>query len=123
MTVPMPRMLRQMCWALVIALPLLVLIGQHWRHAAAGHGTQGVMAMAAFICPAAAGTVRALRVGDGAHALDRAVLRRIAMQFHMGPGCSVPAEVPAARGDRWRDRSEGEKMRGMGRVMWSPGWG
>ena len=117
MTVPMPRMLRQMCWALVIALPLLVLIGQHWRHAAAGHGTQSVMAIAASICPAAVRTVRAVRVGDGAHALDRAVLRRIAMQLHMGPGCSVPAKVPAARADRRRDRSEGEKVRGMGRVV------
>jgi hypothetical protein len=116
-TVPMPRVLRQMCWALVIALPLLVLIGQHWRHAAAGQGTQGVMAIAAFICPTTAGTFRAVRVGDGAHALDRAVLRRIAMQLHMGQGCSVPVEVPAARADRRRDRSEGEKMRGMGRVM------
>ena len=29
MTVPMPRLLRQACWALVIAFPLLVLAGQH----------------------------------------------------------------------------------------------
>ena len=107
MTVPMPRMLRQMCWALVIVLPLLGLIGQHWRHAAAGQGTQGVMAIAAFICPTTTGTGRAVRVGDGAHALDRAVLQRIAMQLHMGPGCSFPVRVTAALADRRRDRSEG----------------
>ena len=113
----MPRMLRQMCWGLVIAFPLLVLFGQHWRHAAGGPGTQGVMAVAAFICPAAAADkVRAVRVADGADALDRAVLRRIAMQLHMGPGCSVPAELPA-RADRRRARSARKKMRGMGKSM------
>ncbi len=36
MTVPMPRLLRQACWALVIAFQLLVLAGQHWQQAAAG---------------------------------------------------------------------------------------
>ena len=113
----MPRMLRQMCWGLVIAFPLLALFGQHWRHAAGGPGTQGVMAVAALICPAAADKVRAVRVADGADALDRAVVRRIAMQLHRGPGCSVPAEPPAARADRRRDRREGKKMRGMGKSM------
>lgn len=117
MTVPMPRMLRQMCWGLVIAFPLVALFGQHWQHAAGGPGTRGVMAVAALICPAAAAKVRAVRVADGADAFDRAVLRRIAMQLHIGPGCSVPAEPPAARADRRRDRSEGEKMRGMSKSM------
>lgn len=117
MTVPMPRLLRQACWALVIAFPLLVLAGQRWQQAAAGPGTQGVMAVATVICPAAIERVRAVRVADGAHALDRAALRRIAVQFHMGPGCSVPVEPPAARADRRRDRGGGEKMRGMGKSM------
>jgi hypothetical protein len=87
MTAPMPRMLRQMCWALVVAFPLLVLIGQHWQHAAGGTGTRGVMAVAALICPAGPEKVRAVRVADGAQTLDRAVMRRISMQLHMGPGC------------------------------------
>lgn len=113
----MPRLLQQMCWALVISFPLLVLIGQRWQHAAGGTGTRGVMAVAALICPAAAKKVRAVRVADGADALDRAVLRRMAMQLHIGPGCSVPAERPAARADRRRVRSEGEKLRGMGKSM------
>ena len=113
MTVPMPRLLRQMCWGLVIAFPLLALFGQHWRHAAGGPGTQGVMAVAALICPAAADKVLAKRVADGAHALDRAVLRRIAMQLHMGPGCLIPAEPPVAQ----HDRRKGETMRRMGSVM------
>lgn len=117
MTLPMPRLLRQACWALVIAFPLLVLAGQHWQHVAGGPGTRGVMALAAVICPAAVERIRAVRVADGAHALDRAVLRRIAVQLHMGPGCSIPHEPPAARADRRRDRSEGEKMRGMGKSM------
>ena len=117
MTVPMPRILRQMCWGLVIAFPLLVLIGQHWRQAAGGPGTQAVMAVAGFICPAAVGAARAVRVGDGAHALDRAVLRRIMMPLHMGPGCSVTVGMPPTRADRRRDRGEGEKMRGMGKSM------
>ena len=117
MTAPMPRLLRQTCWAFVIAYPLLVLAGQHWQHAAAGPGTRGMMAVAAVICPAAVGRVRAVRVADGAHALDRAVLRRIAMQLHMGPGCSVPVEPPSAHADRRRDHGGGEKMRGMGKSM------
>ncbi len=117
MTVPMPRLLRQACWALVIAFPLLMLAGQHWQHAAAGSGTRGVTAVAAVICPAAVERVRAERVADGAHALDRAVLRRIAVQLHMGPGCSVPVEPPSAHADRRRDLGGGEKMRGMGKSM------
>ncbi|RSU51077.1 hypothetical protein [Sphingomonas sp. S-NIH.Pt15_0812] len=117
MTVPMPRLLRQACWPLVIVFPLLVLAGQRWQQAAAGPGTRIVMAVAAVICPAAVERVRAVRVVDGAHALDRAVLRRIAVQLHMGPSCSVPDEPPAARADRRRDRSEGEKMRRMGKSM------
>jgi len=117
MTGPMPRLLRQDCWALVIAFPLLVLAGQHWQHAVGGPGTRGVMAVAAVICPAAVEPVRAVRVADGAHALDRAVLRRIAVQLHMGPGCSAPDKTPAARADRRRDRGGGEKMRGMGKSL------
>lgn len=117
MTVPMPRLLRQACWALVIAFPFLVLAGQRWQHAASGPGTRRVMAVAAFICPAAVGRVRAVCVADGAHALDRAVLRRIAIQLHMGPSCSVPDEPPAVRADRRRDHGRGEKMRGMGKSM------
>ncbi|WP_294269267.1 hypothetical protein [uncultured Sphingomonas sp.] len=117
MTVPMPRLLRQACWALVLAFPLLVLAGQRWQDAAAGRGTRGVMAVAAVICPAAVERVLAVRVADGAHALDRAVLRRIAVQLHIGPGCSIPVEPPAVRADRWRDRGAGEKMRGMGKSM------
>ena len=117
MTVPMPRILRQVCWALVFAFPLLVPVGQHWQQAAAGPGTRGMMAVAAVICPAAIERVRAVRVVDGAHALDRAVLRRIAVQLHIGPGCSVPHKPPAARADRRRDRGGGEKMRGMGKSM------
>ncbi|MEH3041337.1 MAG: hypothetical protein PGN21_14895 [Sphingomonas paucimobilis] len=117
MTVPMPRLLRQACWGLVIAFPLLVLAGQHWQHMAAGPGTRSVMAVAAVICPTAVGRVRAVRVADGAHALDRAVLQRIAMQLHRGPGCSVSVEPSAVRADRRRDRGGGEKMRGMGKSM------
>jgi hypothetical protein len=117
MTVPMPRLLRQACWALVIAFPLLVLAGEHWQHAAAGPSTRGVMAVAAVICPAAVARDRAVHVADGAHALDRAVLRRIAVQLHMEPGCSVPDKPPAVRADRRRDRGGGEKMRGMGKSM------
>lgn len=117
MTVPMPRLLRQACWALVIAFPLLVLAGQHWQHAAAGPGTRSVMAVAAVICPAAVERVRAVGVAYGAQALDRAVLRRIAVQLHIGPGCSVPVEPPAAQVDRRRDHGGGEKMRGMGKSM------
>ena len=117
MTVPMPRLLRQACWALVVAFPLLVLVGQRWQHTAGGPGTRGVMAVAAVICPAAVERVRAVRVVDGAHALDRAVLRRIAVQLHVGPSCSVPREPPAVRADRRRDRGGREKMRGMGKSM------
>ncbi|WP_230483829.1 hypothetical protein [Sphingomonas sp. Leaf21] len=117
MTVPMPRLLRQACWALVIAFPLLVLIGQRWQDAVSGPGTRNVMAVAAVVCPAAVGRVRAVRVADGAHALDRAVLRRIAVQLHIGPGCSVPVEPPAVRADRRRDHGEREKMKGMGKSM------
>ncbi len=117
MTVPMPRLLRHACWVLVVAFPLLVLIGQHWQHAAAGPGTRSVMTVAAVICPAAVERVRAVRVADGAHALDHAVLRRVAVQLHMGPGCSVPIEPPAVRADRRRDHGGGEKMRGMGKSM------
>lgn len=117
MTVPMPRLLRQACWALVIAFPLLVLAGQHWQHAAGGPGTRGVMALAAVICPAAVEPVRAVHVADGAHTLDRAVLRRMTVQLHIGSGCSVPVEPPAVRADRRRDHSGGEKMRGMGKSM------
>jgi hypothetical protein len=117
MTVPMPRLLRQACWALVVAFPLLVLIGQRWQHAASGPGTRGVMAVAAVICPTAVERGGAVRVADGAHALDRAVLRRIAVQLRMGPSCSVPDEMRAVRADRRRDRGGGEKMRGMGKSM------
>lgn len=117
MTVPMPRLLRQACWALVIAFPLLVLAGQHWQQAAAGPGTRGVMAVAAVICPAAVERVRAVRVVDGARALDRAVLRRITVKLHMGPSCSVPDEPSAAQVDRRRDHVGGEKMRRMGKSM------
>jgi len=117
MTVPMPRLLRQACWALVIAFPLLVLAGQHWQHAAGGPGTRGVMAVAAIICPAAVERVRTVRVADGAYALDRAVLRRITMQLHMGPTCLVPDEPTATRADRRRDHGGEEKMRRMGKSM------
>lgn len=117
MTVPMPRLLRQMCWGLILALPLVVLTGQRWQGAAAGPGARGVMAVATVICPVAVEQARAVRVADGAHALDRAVLRRIAVQLHMGPGCSVPVEPPAVRADRRRDRGGGKKMRGMGKSM------
>ncbi len=94
MTVPMPRLLRQACWALVIAFPLLVLAGEHWQHAAAGPSTRGVMAVAAVICPAAVARARAVHVADGAHALDRAVLRRIAVQLHMGRGAQYRLNRP-----------------------------
>lgn len=117
MTVPMPRLLRQACWALVIAFPLLVLARQRWQHGAAGPGTRSAMALAALICPAAVEWGGAVRVADGAHALDRAVLRRIAVQLHMGPECSVPQKPPLMRADRRSDRSEREKMRGMGKLM------
>jgi len=117
MTVPVPRLLRQAFWALIFAFPLLVLAGQRWQQAAAGPGTRGVTAVAAAICPTAVEPVRAVRVADGAHALDRAVLRRIAVQLHIGPGCSFPHKPPAARADRRRDRGGGEKMRGMGKSM------
>ncbi|WP_309658561.1 hypothetical protein [Sphingomonas sp. SORGH_AS_0802] len=113
----MLRLLRQACWALVIAFPLLVLAGQRWQHAAAGPGTHSVMALAAVICPAAVEPVRAVRVADGALALDRAVLRRITAQLHIGPRCSVPVEPPSAHADRRRDHGGGEKMRGMGKSM------
>lgn len=117
MTVPMPRLLRQACWALVVAFPLLVLIGQRWQHAAGGPGTRRVMAIAVVICPAAVERVRAVRVADGAHTLDHAVLRRIAVQLHMGPSCSAPAKTPAVRVDRRRDHVEREKMGRMGKSM------
>lgn len=117
MTVPMPRLLRQACWALVVAFPLLVLVGQHWQDAAAGPGTRGVTALAAVICPAAVEGVRVVRVADGARALDRAVLQWIAVQLHMGRSCSVPDEPPTARVDRRRDRGEREKMGRMGKSM------
>jgi|GEM_PF-4729228 len=117
MTVPMPRLLRQACWALVIAFPLLVLAGQHWQHAAAGPGTRGVTAVAAVICPASYVKLHHDPPQNGAHALDRAVLRRIVVQLHIGPGCSVPVEPPAVRADRWRDHGGGEKKRGMGKSM------
>lgn len=117
MTPPLPRLLQQMCWGLVISFPLLVLIGQRWQHAAGGTGTRGVMAVAAFICPAASGKFEAVRVADGAHRLDRAVLRQIAAQLHMGLGCFVPVGADGARTDRRRDSSKGEKVRGMGKSM------
>ena len=56
-------------------------------------------------------------IADGLTALDRAVLRRIVVQLHIGPGCSVPVEPPAVRADRWRDHGGGEKKRGMGKSM------
>ena len=46
-----------------------------------------LMAVAALICPAGVKKVRPVRVADGAQTLDRAVMRRISMQLHMGPGC------------------------------------
>ena len=116
MTVPMPGMLRQMCWGLVIAFPLLALFGQHWRHAAGGPGTRAVMAVAALFCPAAANKLRAVRVADGADALDRAVLKRTAMQLHMGPGCSVSDKLPAAGPIDCAIAVKG-KMRGNGKSM------
>jgi hypothetical protein len=94
-----------------------MLAGQHWQHAAGGPGTRGVMALAAVICPAAIERVRAVRVADGAHTLDRAVLRRIVVQLHMGSGCSVPDKPPAVRADRRRDHGGGEKMKGIGKSM------
>jgi len=106
-----------MCWGLVIAFPLLVLTGQHWQRVPGGPGTRGVMTVAAFICPAAAREAWAVRVADGAHALDRAMSGWIAMQFHMGPSCSIPTRPLTGRGDRRRDRNEGEKMRGMSKSM------
>ena len=108
MTAPMPRLLRQMCWGLVIAFPLLVLFGQHWRNAAGGPGTQGVTAVADFICPAAFDEVMAVRVADGADALHRAVLRRIKMELHMRSGCWVPDKLPCVGAVRRRVRSAGE---------------
>lgn len=88
MTVPMPRLLRQVCWGLVVVFPLLALFGQHWQRRASGDGTQVVMALVAVICPTVAGKARSGQVGDGARALDRAALTRIATQFGLGPGCS-----------------------------------
>ncbi len=75
------------------------------------------MALAAVICPAAVEPVRAVRVADGAHTLDRVVLAADRGAASHWTGGSVPVGPPAVRPiddarSRWR-----EKMRGMGKSM------
>ncbi len=82
MTVPMPVCCGRRVGRVVIAFPLLVLAGSTGSTRQRGRYAS-VMAVAAVICPAAVERVWAVRVADGAHALDRAVLRRIAVQLHM----------------------------------------
>lgn len=87
------------------------IIGQVWQRQTAGSGTRATLAWVSATCPSAAFHGGTPRVADGAHAIDRAVMRRFADRYVGGTvaRCSIAgrkaqAKQPALHHDLGRGR-------------------
>lgn len=76
MTTRSSAMLRRSLDWVAFGLAVLAVAGGWWRDQPGGGATRTVIANAARICPGVSVKPRRPSVADGAHALDRAVLRR-----------------------------------------------
>jgi hypothetical protein len=85
----MPPLLRRMLHRLAVGFSVLLLVGSWWNGEPGGAGTRAVLAISARICPDAAADNQMPTVGNGAHALDRAMLRRLAVALGVGVPCFV----------------------------------
>lgn len=75
--VSFPPLMRQTLYGIVFGMPLLAGVGNWWCAQPGGAGTRVVLDVARAICPHPGVAQKRVSVGDGAHALDRAVLRRL----------------------------------------------
>ena len=77
MTTRSSAMLKHSLKRVGIGMAVLWVVGGWWQDQPGGTGTRAVIAVAARICPGASnGAPTRPSVADGAHAIDRAVLRR-----------------------------------------------
>jgi len=79
--------MRQILYGLIFGMPLLAGIGNWWCAQSGGAGTRVVLGVARAICPDSGAARKHASVGDGAHALDRAMLRRIGDLLVDGQRC------------------------------------
>lgn len=109
--------LRQMPLVFRIAVAMLLAAfagGQFLQRQPAGSLTRGLIASAARACPSAAFRGKRATVADGAHALDRAVYRRIADHyFPATPSRCKPGERRLSTlGGLWPGRFRALRWRG-----------
>lgn len=71
--VSFPPLMRQMLYGVVFGLPVLAGFGNWWCAQPGGAGTRVALHVAGTICPNLSAAQKRASVGDGAHALDRAV--------------------------------------------------
>ena len=75
--VSFPPLMRQILYGVIFGMPLLAGVGNWWCAQPGGAGTRVVLGIARAICPDPGDFRKHPSVGNGAHALDRAVLGRL----------------------------------------------
>lgn len=104
--VSFPPLMRQMLYGIIFGMPLLAAIGNWWCSQPGGAGTRVVLAVAQAICPEPGAARKHTSVGDGAHAVDRAVLHRVGDLLVHAQRCQRHVrgkveDVALRNGDRW----------------------
>jgi len=84
-----PPLMRQILHGIIFGMPLLAGAGNLWCAQPGGAGTQMVLGVARAVCPEPGAARKHASIGDGAHALDRAVLRRLGDLLVDGQRCGV----------------------------------
>jgi hypothetical protein len=84
----MPPLMRRMMILVVVALIVSGSLGIGWHNQRGGNGTRIAFAAARTICPTAAGFTKRASVAAGAHAIDRAALRRLGDLVSSGSKCT-----------------------------------
>ncbi|KQM72858.1 hypothetical protein ASE72_19230 [Sphingomonas sp. Leaf20] len=85
----MPPLMRRMMILVVVALIVSASLGVRWHHQRGGDGARIAFAVARTICPTAARFTKRASVAAGAHAIDRAALRRLVDLVSSGSRCTA----------------------------------
>jgi len=85
----MPPLMRRMMILVLVALLVSASLGVRWHDQRGGDGARIAFAVARTICPTAARFTKRASVAAGAHAIDRAALRRFGDLVSSGSKCTA----------------------------------